>query len=302
MPLQEPFSLEDAALGDSMSLLVADPDGVDSEIKVGGDTAAYLADAWRGTLAEIAGRDLVPYSPEAVVRAGESRALVVNEDLREENEIVESLLEDVDRPQVKPSSVGGVLYLYAVVSETAAGRLAMIKKKNPTKRAARGRAFFGAGDELRRLDDDPWELDPVFDLVVSETGGYVLNTHFFEQLFADSERLRAKIGPWVGDIARQLPMRDADRDRLKDLCRSKPRLRRRLRAIAHRGHIDRVTIDALKRHVREMGLRSGDFARNGRLVITDDSVDELLRILNEDLTRGGLTRDPFWIESKEPMQ
>jgi hypothetical protein len=302
MAVKVPFKLDDARLGPGMSLVVVDPGWRQFEIKTAGDAAAFLTESWSGTLDDLAERELVPYTPEVVIRAGEGRALVINDDLREEHELIDELLGDDDRPQVSPSEVSGDLYLYAVISDTAAGRVAMIKKKNPTRRARRGKALFGAGDELRGLAEDPWELDPIFDLVVGVTGGYALNTFFFEQLFADADRLRIKIGPWVDDIASQLPMSAGSHDLLVAACEDSPRLRRRLRAIAHRGHLPRVTLADVRRHVQEMGLRPSDFVRGQNLVVDDQNVAELLRILNEDLTRGGLTRDPFVIESKEPYQ
>jgi len=302
MSASSPFALRDAALGRGMSLVVVDPDGAHYEVKTGGDAANYLATAWANTLASLEERELVPYSPEVVIRSGENRGLVIRDDLRKENEIVAELLDDTDRTKVKPSDVSGELYLYAVVSDTKAGRLAMIKKKNPTKRAGAGKALFAAGDELRELGADPWELDPLFDLVVGANGGYALNTFFFEQLFADAARLRAKIGPWVAGIAKQLPMSKASKELLVKSCDESPRLRRRLRAIAHRKHIARVSISDVSRHVREMGLPGKDFVKQGELVVVEENVGELLRILNEDLTRGGLTHDRFRIESKEPMQ
>lgn len=301
MVIKVPFALKDARLGPAMTLVVVDPDWSQYEIKIAGDAARFLANAWSGTLDVLAERELVAYTPEVVIRAGDARALVITDDLREENEIVEELLADADRPQVSPSEVSGELYLYAVISDTKAGRLAMIKKKNPTRRARRGKALFGAGDELRGLADDPWELDPVFDLVASDDGGYALNTHFFEQLFADADRLRAKIAPWVDDLAKRVPMSSESRDRLIAACHDSARLRRRLRTIAHRGHVSRITVNDVQRHVREMGLTPSDYVRRQSLVVDDGNVAEVLRILNEDLTRGGLTRDPFVIESKEPM-
>jgi hypothetical protein len=74
-----------------------------------------------------------------------------------------------------------------------------------------------------------------------------------------------------------------------------------LRAIAHRGHLGRVTLADIRRHTKEMGLPSTQFIKNNQLIIDDGNVAELLHILNEDLTRGGLTHDRFRIESKEPM-
>jgi hypothetical protein len=301
MALKLPFDLGDVVLGKSMSLVVVDREYDDFEVKIAGPAANYLASAWQGTLDELESRELVAYSPDVVIRAGENRALVIKEDLRTENEVIETLLEDSSRPSVRPKAIETDLYLYAVVATTKAGRVAMIKKKNPAKRASSGKELFGAGDELVRLEQDPWELDPLFDLVVNKNGGYALNTWFFEQLFADADRLRAKIGPWVDAIAKQLPMDTDARDRLVSLCDESPRLRRRLRSIAHRGHIDRVKLVDVRRHVRDMGLTAGDFVKSNKLVVDESNAAELLRVLNEDLTRGGLTQDRFRIEGKEPL-
>jgi hypothetical protein len=305
MAFETPFDLDDAALGKGLSLIVVERDGDefdDSEVKVAKDASEYLESAWEHTLEDIEGRDLVPYSPEVVIRAGEPRALVINDDLRTENEVIDLLLEDVDRQQVPPDAVSAEdLYLYAAVSDTDAGRVAMIKKTNPTRRAHGGKKWALAGDELVLMSDDPWQLHPTFDLVVNEDGAYALNTWFFEQLFADADRLKAKVDDWVDGIASALPLVSAQRRLLVERCRDSARLRRRLRSIAYRGHIARVTIADVRQHVKEMGLSPKTFIRNGKLVVDDANVDDLLHVLNEDLMRGGLTADPFRIESKEPL-
>jgi hypothetical protein len=300
-----PFDLEDASLGEGLSLIVVERDGGDfdeSEIKVASDVRRFLESAWEQTLGELEDRELVPYSPEVVIRAGEGRALVINDDLRAENEVIDLLLEDADRAQVAPDEISAEdLYLYAVVSDTDAGRVAMIKKTNPTRRAHGGKWWALAGEELALMSDDPWQLHPAFDLVVTEDGGFALNTWFFEQLFADAERLKSEVGDWVDGVADALPMGGAQRKLLAERCRESARLRRRLRSIAYRGHLDRVSIDDVKRHLRQMGLPPKRFIQNGKLVVEDANIAELLHVLNEDLMRGGLTDDPFRVEAKEPM-
>jgi hypothetical protein len=301
-----PFEFKDAELGDGMSLIVVERSGDEFgefEVKVAGDASDYLAGSWCRTLKGLKDRELIAYSPEVVIRAGEDRALAIHDDLRAEHEVIELLLGDSDRPKVAPENVeSGSLYLYAVVSDTNAGQVAMIKKTNPTRRARQGKKWALAGDELALMSDDPWQLHPTFDLVVNEDGGFALNTFFFEQLFADAELLRAKVGDWVEGIADQLPMDNAQRNLLADRCRDSPRLRRRLRSIAYRGHIANVSISDVRKHVREMGLSPSIFIRSGRLFVDEAHIEELLLVLNEDLMRGGLTSEPFRVEGKEPMQ
>lgn len=270
-------------------------------MKTSGDVSDYLAQSWHQTLAALSDRDLVPYSPDVVIRVGEQRAVTLAPDVLAENEVVEMVLADVLHDSVSPAAVPRELYVYAVVSVTKAGRVAMIKKKNPTKRARAGKWLVLASDELRRLDEDPWELDPLFDFVVSADGGFALNTTFLEQLFADSDALLAKVTPWVAGIGKHLPMSAESRDLLIARCNASSRLRRRLRAIALRGHLDRVTVPAVRKHVKAMGLDPALYMQGKQLLVDDTTVEELLRILNEDLTTGGLTGDPFRIESKEPF-
>lgn len=45
----------------------------------------------------------------------------------------------------------------------------------------------------------------------------------------------------------------------------------------------------------------GEQARQGRQAGDASSAEELLRVLNEDLFRGGLTDDPFRSEAQESM-
>jgi len=57
-----PFELDDAALGDAMSLVVVQRDGrgfADTEVKLAGDAAKYLETAWARTLKELGERELV---------------------------------------------------------------------------------------------------------------------------------------------------------------------------------------------------------------------------------------------------
>jgi hypothetical protein len=300
-----PFDIEQATIGPAMSLLVIERDGSTFrvvEIKSGGDVQQFLRQAWETTRAEIAAAEKVSYSPDVIIRPEEGRTLVVDEDLREDSEVVELLIDPADRPQVRPDEVDPeALYLYAVVSKTKAGRLAMVKKLSPAKRAREGKRWALARNELRLMDDDPWQLHPRFDLVIGDSGAYALSVSAFEQIFAEADRLVADVGSWVNTIAKSLPMDPTQRDVLIQRCKDSSRLRRRLRSIENRGHIKRVTISKVRSHVKAMGLPVSHFVQKGKLVVDSANAGELLQILNEDLFRGGLTDDPFRSEAKEPM-
>ena len=247
MNLHLPFTTEDAALGArDVPALVIERRGKTfeaSEIKLGQAAARFLESAWRHTLVRIANDEHVPYSPEVIVRPDTPRILAINEDLRAENEVIELVLDGAARPMIKPESLPSErLYAYALVSTTAAGRIAMIKKTSPSRPARGGKMWALAKDELVLLDDAPWQLHPTFDLVVSVAGGFALSTSAFEQLFNDSERLKAKLGEWTQSVAHRLAMRPEHRALLEEACRTSARRRLRLRSIAHRGHLARVGV------------------------------------------------------------
>jgi hypothetical protein len=244
----------------------------------------------------------VKYSPDLLFRAGNPRIPVLSKSLAEENEIVADLLADADRGQEAPRQVSAKhLYLYALVSDTEeAGRVVMIKKQTPAKRASDGKWWGLPGDTLKRMDADPWQIHPYFDLVVSADGAYVLRLEALDQLLGDSQILVEHVDGWVAAIATSLPIAEGQADTLIDRCKSSSRLRNRLRAINSRGHLTRVTIDKVEEHAKRMQLEPADFIKDDELVVSDANADQLLKLLNEDLFTGGLTGDPFVTDGKEP--
>jgi hypothetical protein len=298
------FDLDDAHLGPGMSLIVVERNGRafrDFEVRIAGDAGAHLAEAWEATVEAFASAEHVPYTPEVVIRAGEGGVLVIDEDLGDENEIVEVLLDDVDRPVRVPQDVNAErLYLYAVLSTTDTGRIAAIKKQSPAKRARAGKRWALAHDELVLMEEDPWQLHPIFDMLVAVDGAYAVSVSAFEQLFAEADRLVEKVDDWVQTVAAALPMDADQQDVLIDRSRESSRVRRRLRSIVHRGHLTRVSVGDVRRHVGGMGLPVAEFVHNDRLVVERANVDQLLQVLNEDLFVGGLTGDRFRSEGKGP--
>jgi len=306
LAVNRPFTVEAAKLGDGLSMLVVERPSKKSfsvvEIKTSDAAQAELVTAWRTTLDKIADDgELVEYSPDLLFRAGDPRIPVLSKSIADENEIVATLLADADRSQEAPRQVGAEhLYLYALVSDTEAGRVVMIKKQTPAKRASEGKWWGLPSKELQRMDADPWQIHPYFDLVVTVDGAYVLRLAALDQLLGDSQILVEHVDEWVAAIATSLPIAEGQADTLIDRCKSSSRLRNRLRAINSRGHLTRVTIDKVEEHAKRMKLKPADFIKDNKLVVSDANADQLLKLLNEDLFTGGLTGDPFVTDGKEP--
>jgi hypothetical protein len=308
MTVTKPFTAAEAALGDGLSMLVVERPSKKNfsvvELKISANAQAELEKAWNKTLGILADEaNLVTYSPDLVLRANDPRIAVMSSDLSTENEIVAALLADADRSLEAPRKVAAEhLYLYALVSDTKAGRVTMIKKRTPAKRASEGKWWALADKELRLIEDDPWQIYPSFDLVVCEKGAYVLYLGALDQLLGDSEILTQRVGDWVKMVAASLPIGPGQDSILIERCEESSRLRQRLRAIHSRGHLSRVSIAEVRAHAKRMKLKPKDFIKNDKLLVTETNVDQLLKLLNEDLFTGGLTGDPFVSGGKEPLQ
>jgi len=274
-----------------------------AEIKTSDEAQAELVNAWQATLDKIADDSaLVKYSPDLLFRAGDPRIPVLQKNLAEENEIIAALLADADRAQEAPQEVSAEhLYLYALVSDTEqAGRVLMIKKRTPARKASEGKWWGLPSKKLERMDSDPWQIYPSFDLVVSEDGAYVLMLSALDQLLGDSQILVERVDGWVAAIATSLPIAEGQADILIDRCKESSRLRNRLRAINSRGHLTRVSIDKVEEHAKRMKLKPADFIKDNQLLVSEANAAQLLKLLNEDLFTGGLTGDRFVTDGKEP--
>lgn len=307
MAVERPFDPDDAQLGDGLSLVVVErPTRATyslAEIKAASAVQDELVAAWTRTLEMTEDTDLlVDYTPDLVLRGDDPEIPVLNSDLSSESEIVADLLAEDDLPQESPKAVSNEhLYLYAAISDTVCGRIAMVKKQTPAKQARSGKWWAMAGDELRVMDDDPWQFHPVFDLVISEEGAYVLRYSALEQLLADSSLVLERVDDWVTQLAQALPLKDDGAITLVSRCIDSSRLRRRLRAIYDRGHLQAVDIATVREHASHMGFDPDDFIEDDQLVISDDNAEVLLQLLNEDLFNGGLTGEAFRSDGKAPL-
>jgi hypothetical protein len=60
-----------------------------------------------------------------------------------------------------------------------------------------------------------------------------------------------------------------------------------------------VSIDRIRDHIRDQGLDENSLIQADELIVPDDP-SILLKLLNEDLFKGGLTDVPFVSDNKAP--
>ena len=298
-----PVDLADLELPVEISLLVAWRRGralESGEIRVADGVANHLREAAARTLGRLQEAELVPYTAEIVLE--EDQALYVTDD-----EVVgESPFTAALLPQEPPALLNArslperALLLYALNLDTEQGPIALVRKKNPHPVARPGRIYALLGNALAQVDSPVFTLDPEFDLLVSRRGVIAVDQNAFELLFRETEAVLARIPDWVAGIADHLPLAGHGAEVLAEKARGNSRLRRRLRAIHERGHLQDVDIEAVRNHVREIGLPEEELISDDELVVDEADPMTLLYLLNEDFFAGGLTTTGFRSDRKTP--
>jgi hypothetical protein len=270
------------------------------EIRIADDVADHLRAAAHRTLERLQAAELVPYTPEIVLE--DDQALYVTDD----DLVAESPFTAAVLPEEPPTLLNArslperALLLYALSADTNQGPVALVRKKNPHPVARPGRIYALLGNTLSEVDRPVFTLDPEFDLLISASGVIALDQNAFELLFRETDAVLARIPEWVAGIADHLPLAGNGAEVLAEKARGNSRLRRRLRAIHERGHLRDIDIEAVRAHIREVGLSEDELVAGDELVVDEADPMTLLYLLNEDFFTGGLTTTGFRSERKAP--
>jgi hypothetical protein len=306
MTVEPPVDLDQLEIGDELSLIVAWKRGQGfegGEVRVADAVAEHLTEACWRTIERIEQRELRAYSPD--MHLEDEEVLVVRDDeLVADSPLAEVVLPAAPLDLLSSRSLPDRrLYLYAVVVPGPDGPeapVAFVRRANPQAAARSGRILALLGDALQRVDRPAFWLDEAFDLVISEDGIVALDQRLFEVLFKETPALQQKIPEWVDEIDRHLPIAGDGAQQLAERCETDGRLRRRLRAIAERGHLAQVTIEQIREHLREVDLDEDDFIEGDELKVDESNPFQLVYMLNEDFFRGGLTETDFRSDRKSP--
>jgi hypothetical protein len=187
----------------------------------------------------------------------------------------------------------------AVVGSAPTARTAFLRKANPAKVLNRGRMVFSYGDRLRTIQDPIFLLDEYFDLVVTAGGIAVLDQSVFESLFRDIQVLNERYPVYAGGFA-SLKLDVAEIDTLVERCRTNSRLGNRLRQIYESGHLatGRVTMRQVEQEINRLGLPKAKLMKDGKLDFSGADADTILKLLNDDLFIGGLSKVAYEAGSK----
>lgn len=303
MPVEPPIDLAALEIPDNLTLIVGWKHGdgfAGGEVRLTQGVSGHLRSACVRTVERIRERDLREYTPDMQLE-DEEALVVADTELVADSPLAALVLPMAPLPIVNAQSLPKrALLLYAVKMHIDGVEIAFVRKSNPRTVARPGRMFALLGNTLTRIGGPVFGLDDYFDLIVTEDGIVALSQAQFELLFRETPALQQRIPEWVAAIESHLPLAGDGAQRLAERARSDGRLRRRLRSIAERGHLEDVTVDRVRRHLREAGLAEDHFLDGDQLRYDDANPFELVYLLNEDYFQGGLTDIGFRSDRKSP--
>jgi hypothetical protein len=270
-----------------------------------------VADELRGIVDEAATRFAeMPrrqWTAEAAWERDELR-VIQRTQLDEDNPVV-TALEDVEYREIALDDLRTKsLIFYAIVvgkapdATTSDQRRVFLRKTNPRLGADRKVVTVLSGDELTRITQPLFTFDRNVDMVyLPNVGILAVNEGPFDMLFRDTPELMEKTPAHARTLAGYLPLAPDSEQVLVEAAVKYSRVRRRVLAAVERGHLVNVTANQLRTELRRQGLTPRDYMQNGRLVISEENVTELMRVLNEDLLTGGLSGQRFEIERKTAL-
>jgi hypothetical protein len=191
------------------------------------------------------------------------------------------------------------LFYAVVVGSTPGSRTSFVRKVNPSKALDAGKMWFSFGQRLTKVEQPLLSLDDYFDLVVTTDGIAVLNQIVFDSLFRDAETLVQRYPVWAKAFA-TVGLDDEQTTVLVERCRRDTRLATRLRQIHESGHLAAggVTLDQVLDEADRVAGGRNRFLSSGKLDFACQDVSTLLKLLNDDLFIGGLSKVQYETSSK----
>lgn len=286
----------------TLTLLVGRRSGIHvigGHVNVADDAREALRASADRAVEDLETKDVRQYDPDAQLEDGEYFLLdraAVEDSMR----MLAFLDGGPESPLLSPDDVAErpQLFYASLIGQDVGRRLAFVSKSNPAKVVRSGLFMTPKHDVLTRIDDDVFLFEDRVDLIVNHDQIVVFNQPAFEQWFRDTPVLQERVRDWIGGITQHLPLDGDGADRLAERCRTNSRLRRVLYSIQARGHLKDVSIARIRQHVRSQGLDASRLINGGKLVFDDADPTTLLKLLNEDLFKGGLTDEPFVVDRK----
>lgn len=189
-------------------------------------------------------------------------------------------------------------YFYAFQFGIGSDSVTFLRKLNPLRGLRKKRLGF-LGDELSLARHAVFAFDSYVDLIITEENLFVFSQTVFASIFRGQEELKKMAKDWVDGIKDSTPMTQKSYDVLLVKGIRDSRASKRIESIARRGHLASLNASDLRRGMKKCNLKpSVHMNQSGELVLTKDTLFDILKFLNEDMFSGVLTGSPFESDSK----
>ncbi len=204
-------------------------------------------------------------------------------------------------PVMDPEGLpAGDLTFYAlVVGDSIGSRHVFLRRSNPRRGLKRGRIYSMLSDTLQRIEEPIFAFDEWVDLICIEEEIHILSQTVFAALFRGQDALTEQVPRWTEELKKVVSLADEGRSRLEAKAQRDSRIRARLEAIVHRGHLESVTEEVLRSAMAESGLDASRLINSsGEFLLEEEDIPQVLYFLNEDLFSGSITKVGFRADKK----
>ncbi|MCG7441419.1 Kiwa anti-phage protein KwaB-like domain-containing protein [Corynebacterium sp. ACRPQ] len=189
-------------------------------------------------------------------------------------------------------------YFYAFQFGIGSDSVTFLRKLNPLRGLRKKRLGF-LDDELSLAHHAVFAFDSCVDLIITEEHLFVFNQTAFAAIFRGQEELKKMAKGWIDGIKDSTPMTQESYEILLAKGVRDSRVAKRIESIARRGHLDSLDTSDLREGMEECDLNPSVYMnQSNELVLTADTLFDILKFLNEDMFRGVLTDDPYEVDSK----
>jgi hypothetical protein len=279
------------------------------QISIGGDVERAFRTVLHSALQDLNQREPEPWSPDADLTP-ETYLVLPAADLGDAPvlaaehggmSLAAALQAAEALPVMHPDDLpAGDLSFYSLtVGNTAGRRTVFLRRTNPRRGLKKGRFYTFLGDSLQRLNEPIFAFDDRVDLLFVDDRVAVLSQTVFAAMFRDQDVLAAQIPAWADELHSVVPVSDDGRQRLINRALKDTRLRARLEAIVHRGHLPTVSSATMTQALTDAGMDPSTLIdAEGKLSLEEDDIPQMLYFLNEDLFVGALTSTGFRADKK----
>jgi hypothetical protein len=193
------------------------------------------------------------------------------------------------------------LTCYAIVKGSGSNQRIYVRRQDPVRLASK-RLFSSLMDgPLTELDAPVLAFDEFIDVVIEADRVIVLNPKGFESLFRDSATVLAAVPQWVDELRGYVNFSDESRELLLDAVGRNSLHRNKLLAILDSAYASQLTPKIIRKRMKRHGLDHEELLDGDTLRLTQASLGDVLKLLNEDLYRGDFSDEHFAASGKRPF-